>query len=269
MTRILFFWDIYWRTGRNAVIKNISKLREKYSPDFTLANIDNLSSGRGAIEKHVIELEQVWFDGFSSGDHIFDNEDRIQSHLSSENNKIILPSNLYPQVWKKYLWKWYKILEKQGKRIIFIHLLGQIFMHMGSYNPFLKLQEILTEIKDEKVDGIIIDFHKEASSEIAWMFHIYDGEIACIFWTHTHIQTNDEMISKKWTGFITDVWMNGPLYSVIGAHPDSVKKRFLTGVQKGKIEQQTDSNYVLSGIVIDIEWWICTKLEKFREIGTL
>jgi calcineurin-like phosphoesterase len=38
---------------------------------------------------------------------------------------------------------------------------------MGSYNPFLKVQEILEEIKGEKYDGIFLDFHKEASSEIA------------------------------------------------------------------------------------------------------
>jgi 2',3'-cyclic-nucleotide 2'-phosphodiesterase len=269
MTRILFFWDIYWRTGRNAVIKNISKLRDKYRPDFILANIDNLSSGRWAIEKHVIELEQAWFDAFSSGDHIFDNEDMIKSYLSRESSKIILPANLYTQAWKEYLEKGYKILEKDGKKVVFIHLLGQVFIHMGSYNPFLKVQEILEEIKGEKYDGIFLDFHKEASSEIAWMFHIYDGKLACICWTHTHIQTNDDMISKKWTGFITDVWMNWPLISVIWAHPDSVRNRFLTGIQKWKIEQQTDPQYVLSAIIVDVEWWVCTKIEKLREIGSL
>jgi calcineurin-like phosphoesterase len=37
-------------------------------------------------------------------------------------------------------------------------------MRFDVYNPFLKIQEFLEE-QTEKFDAIIIDFHKEVSSE--------------------------------------------------------------------------------------------------------
>ena len=64
--------------------------------------------------------------------------------------------------------------------------------------------------------------------------------------------------------------MNGPLFSVIWADFNSVKKRFLTGINKGKIEQQLDENYVVNGICVEI--WADRKvvnLEKIRIRGKL
>jgi calcineurin-like phosphoesterase len=37
-------------------------------------------------------------------------------------------------------------------------------MRFDVYNPFLKIQEFLNEF-DEEYDAIIVDFHKEVSSE--------------------------------------------------------------------------------------------------------
>jgi calcineurin-like phosphoesterase len=94
--------------------------------------------------------------------------------------------------------------------------------------------------------------------------------VSFVFGTHTHIQTNDELILPGWTGIISDVWMNGPLYSVIGADFNSVKKRFLTGINKWKIEQQLDENYVVNGICVEV--WEDRKtvsVEKIRIRGKL
>jgi len=46
------------------------------------------------------------------------------------------------------------------------------------------------------------------------------------------VQTADAGILPQGTAMITDLGMNGPYPSVIGADFASVKKRFLTGVQK-------------------------------------
>ena len=57
MIKILIFWDVYWRVWRKWLKKELSSLLEKYSPDFTIANIDNISYGKWAIEKHLLEFE--------------------------------------------------------------------------------------------------------------------------------------------------------------------------------------------------------------------
>jgi calcineurin-like phosphoesterase len=92
--------------------------------------------------------------------------------------------------------------------------------------------------------------------------------VSFIFGTHTHIQTNDERILKNGTGMICDVWMSGPLNSVIWIDFDSVKNRFLTGINKWKMEQALWKEYVVSWIFVEI--WNnkkCEKLEKIRIVN--
>ena len=44
--KILFFGDIFGRSGRDALIKQLPNLKNKYKPDFILANGENDSHGK-------------------------------------------------------------------------------------------------------------------------------------------------------------------------------------------------------------------------------
>ncbi len=262
--RVLVFWDIYWRIGRETLLKNLSSLKEKYLPDFIFANADNITSGRGPAKKHILELENAWIDVIFTGDHIFDNEEDIREILNSPNSSLLRPANFYESAKYKMPWIWYKIREKWWKKILVIHLVGQVFMKYEVYNPFLKLEEILQEFVSEKLDGIFVDFHRETSAEIYGMGFMFDGRLSLLYGTHTHIQTNDEQILPEWTGMITDVWMVWSRISVIGADYKSVEKRFQTGIIKWKIEQSLDKNYILNALIADIDekTWKCIFIDK-------
>ena len=54
-----------------------------------------------------------------------------------------------------------------------------------------------------------------------------DGKISALLGTHTHMQTSDERIFPKGTGYITDVGMTGPYDSVIGMKTQAAINRFL------------------------------------------
>lgn len=84
-------------------------------------------------------------------------------------------------------------------------------------NPFVKAQEIITQIQSQGVKHIVIDFHKEATSEIAGLSLFLDGQVGLVFGTHTHVQTADANVLPKGTAMISDIGMNGPYPSVIGA----------------------------------------------------
>ena len=43
-----------------------------------------------------------------------------------------------------------------------------------------------------------------------------DGRAAAVWGTHTHVQTADERVNPKGTGYITDIGMTGPIVSVLG-----------------------------------------------------
>ncbi len=270
--KVLIFWDIYGRVGRNAFKKHFLSLKEKYNPDFVLVNPENISSGRGPIEKHMKELDALWgIDVYTSWNHIFDNYDDIKNYLEKPDSKLLRPANYYESEHLYIPGKGYKILEKNGLKLLVINIMSSVFMRDEVYNPFLKMDELLKTIDTSWLNGIIIDFHRETTSEIYAMGMFLDGKISFLYGTHTHIQTNDELILPQGSGLLTDVWMSGPLYSIIWADFEGIKSRFFGGILKGKIEQALDPNYVVSGCVVEIDEKTkkCLHIEKIRIKGKL
>ena len=270
--RVLVFWDIYWRIWRNAFIKNYSTIRSKYNPDFVIVNPENITSWRWPIEKHIKELDLLWWiDLYTTWNHIFDNEEAILDYLSKKDSKMIRPANYYESDYYNIPWKWYKIIEKNWKKLLVINLISWTFLRDEVYNPFLKISEILKWFENEKFNWILIDFHRETTSEIYAMWMFLDGKISFVFWTHTHIQTNDDLILPWWTWLISDVWMSWWLYSVVWASFESMKPRFLSWINKWKIDQDLWKDYVVSYLVIDIDenTWKCIWVEKQRVIWKL
>lgn len=267
--KILILWDVYWRIWRAALKKELPLLKDKYKPDFVVVNIENSTSWRWPIEKHALELEALWIDVMTWWDHCFDNIDRIKDYLNSDNSKLIRPANFYEQDDYKLPGRWFKIVENNWKKLLVIHLLWEVFMNHRVDNPFIKIDKILENL-DVDVDWIIVDFHKEATAEIQWLWFHLDWRVWFVFWTHTHVQTNDEIILPKWTWLISDVWMNWPLYSVIWAEFDSVRKRFLTWISRWKISQQLEKDYLINWVIVELKNdKMCNSIEKIKIKGSL
>lgn len=262
--KILVFGDIVWRIWRSAFKENINSLISKYSADFVIVNWENLTSWRWPIEKHIREMENYNIDLFTWWNHSFDNESKISDYMNLEDSKLIRPANFYETDLYKIPWKGYKILEKRWNKLLVINLMSSVMMRDQMYNPFLKINEIIEEVWRDNVDAIVVDFHRETTSEICAMWFHLDWIASLVYWTHTHLQTNDEMILDNWTWLIWDVWMTWSMYSVIWAEFESVKKRFLTGIQKWKIDQSLDSRYVLNWLFVEIEDKKCIDIEKIR-----
>lgn len=110
--RLLIFWDVYWRVWRKALIKQLPILQEKYNPDFTIANVDNVTSGRWAVLKHIQDLNEAWVDLMTTWDHIMDNYDSVSELLEKDNSIFIRPINFGESEFYKIKWSWYTIKEK-------------------------------------------------------------------------------------------------------------------------------------------------------------
>lgn len=78
----------------------------------------------------------------------------------------------------------------------------------------------------------MVDFHAEATSEKTALGYYLDGRVSAVFGTHTHVQTADDSILPKGTGYITDIGMTGPSCSVLGVNKDAVIRKFLNGIPK-------------------------------------
>ena len=73
--KILFFGDIFGRSGRDALIKEIPYFKKQYGPDFILVNGENASYGKGISYSICKDLFSAGIDVITGGNHIFDNQD--------------------------------------------------------------------------------------------------------------------------------------------------------------------------------------------------
>lgn len=207
----------------------------------------------------------------TGGDHIYDNAPNIHAYFKKENCNLIRPANFYEDASHKPKGKGYMIVEKAGKRLLVLQVLGEVFMSHHVQNPFLTISQILQEIPKESYDVAILDFHRETTAELYGMAYYLDGKVSVVYGTHTHIQTNDAHILPQGTGMIADIGMNGPFESVIGAQYESVEKRFLSGIQRGKIEQQLTGKFLINALFVEIDENTkkCTHIENISYTGTL
>jgi hypothetical protein len=119
------------------------------------------------------------------------------------------------------------IIDKGSYQVAIVNLQGCVYMEAVE-NPFTVIDKVINEIKALGINNIIVDFHAEATSEKRAMGFYLDGKISAIYGTHTHVQTSDNQILPNGTGYITDIGMTGPYYSVLGVSPEKVIEKFKT-----------------------------------------
>jgi len=218
--KVLFFGDIFGRPGRHAVRKFIEEKKDQLGIDLVIGNADNISSGKGPIEKTYNELIDAGVDVLTCGDHIWDNKD-VTVILDGDSN-LLRPLN-YPEGCPGFGSKTVNI---KGHDVLVANILGRVFTIEGLNSPFVELENLINE---SKTKTIIVDFHGEATSEKVALSNYFAGRVSAILGTHTHVQTADEKIISD-TACISDVGMCGPSDSVIGVDKDQSIKRFLTAM---------------------------------------
>ena len=210
----------------------------------------------GITKKLFDEIIKCGANAVTMGNHTWGKKD-IFTFI--DDKRLIRPAN-YPE---GVCGKGYRIYECKNKKIAVINLIGRTDMNVLSENPFLICNKILERIKDT-VDIIIVDFHAEATAEkIAMGYHL-NGRVSAVFGTHTHVQTADEKILSKGTGYITDIGMTGPKESVIGMEIEASLKRFLTTLpEKYRVAK---GECILNGCIFEIDEETC-KTRKITRIN--
>ena len=254
--KILLIGDIVGNSGVKKVKEVIPEYKKENNIDFIIANGENSADGMGITQKIFDDLKKTGVDVVTMGNHTWGKRE-IFPLLTDE--QLIRPAN-YPQ---GVPGRGYTIRTVNDKRIAVVNLIGRVDVTVLSENPFLKMDEILKKLKD-KADIIIVDFHAEATAEKIAMGYYLDGRVTCVFGTHTHVQTADETILEKGTGYITDIGMTGPKKSVIGMDVSASVKRFVTTLPE-RYKVSDDKEVVLTGCVLEINDETC-RIEKINRI---
>ncbi len=250
--RVLFLGDVIGKPGRKAVEQYIRAV----NADFKVVNGENLAGGIGITPSLAIEMLSYGVDVITTGNHVWKKKD-IQPFLMEER-RVIRPLN-YPAGTPGF---GYTIVRKGGKSLAVANIEGRIFMNPLDC-PFKAMEELTGQIDSDI--PLIVDFHAEATSEKIAMGWFLDGKVAALFGTHTHVQTADERVLPKGTGYITDAGMTGPADSVIGMEKTGVLKKFITQLPH-KFEVGKDDVEV-QGVIVTLadQGNRCVRIERIKE----
>lgn len=252
--KILFFGDVFGRPGREALKKHLPKLIEEHSPDFVIANIENIAHGRGVTKNTAFELHETGlFDVFTSGDHIWDTPE-ARELVKDRSLALLRPLNLEGSEPGSGVY----VAHSGARKLLVVNLLGQVFMDkLATDSPFNAIDSVFNkytmdpeEDGKEQVDAIFVDFHAEATSEKRVLGAYLDGRVSAVVGTHTHVPTRDEQILPKGTAYITDAGMVGPYNSSLGLDFKSLIEEYKTGT-KQKREVGDDPLVEIGAVLIE------------------
>ncbi|MDO4542368.1 MAG: TIGR00282 family metallophosphoesterase [Bacillota bacterium] len=242
--RILFIGDIVGGPGRRVLENNLTVLEKEENIDFTIANGENSSGGFGMNKKGYEAMSASGVDAFTMGNHTFDNK-KILDFIDTPN--LVRPLNLQGQVPGSGL---RSIKLKNGGILTIVNLLGRVYSNCKVDCPFHTMDNVLKEHSLSN-EIIILDFHADATSEKVCMGHYLDGRVSAVLGTHTHIQTADEKILPRGTGYITDVGMTGAYDSSLGMDKETAVKRFIPGINAHLFPAEGERQ--INAVVLEID----------------
>ncbi len=263
--RLIYFGDIMGRTGREGVIAAIPKLRERYAPDFFIANGENSAHGFGITEKICNEFFAAGIDVLTTGNHAWDQREII-TFIAGEP-RLLRPLN-YP---KETPGAGSGIFQtKSGKRVLVAQVMGRLFMDPLD-DPFAALGGALANHKlGRTVDAVVVDVHAEASSEKMAMGQHLDGQVSLVVGSHSHVPTADAQILPRGTAYQSDAGMCGDYDSVIGMKKEAATMRFIRKVPGDRLEP-ADGEATVCAVLVETDdaTGLARRIEPLRFGGRL
>ncbi|MBR4278643.1 MAG: TIGR00282 family metallophosphoesterase [Clostridia bacterium] len=257
MVRILAVGDVFGTPGLEFVRKHLRKIKNAENADLVIVNAENAHEGSG-LEKYDADiLFESGADVLTGGNHSFRRYAIFD--LLEDEPTVLRPLNFPPDS----PGEGYCIVPiKNGLRAMVISVCGQVFMDPVD-SPFHAVERLLERQKGN-YDIAICDFHGEATSEKQAFMHIFDGRIQAVFGTHTHVQTADERLTDRGSGYISDIGMCGSLDSIIGVSYNTAISRFTKNVRMKGIPEK--KNIALTGAVFEIDesTLYCTNVKRIK-----
>ena len=241
--KILVIGDIVGNIAIDYLSKNLSKFARENQIDFIIANAENASEIKGLSQHDANAIFNLGVDFITLGNHAYGKKD-IYSYLDNNDHKIIRPCN-FPT---KAPGSGYSIVKVNGYKLLIINALGTMYMTPLN-SPFESIDRILDREKGN-YDFAILDIHAEATSEKLAIAHYFDGKIAIIFGTHTHVTTADEQILPNGSAYITDIGMTGPTNSILGTKIENIIDKFT--LQTPQFFTVADGEVKTHGVIFDI-----------------
>lgn len=245
--RLMFLGDVVGRSGRQAAVREIPRLRERYDLDFLAINGENAAGGFGITEAICEELLAAGADVVTLGNHSWDQKEALV--FIERQERLLRPIN-YPRGTPGKGAGLFRA--RNGADVLVINAMGLIFMPELDC-PFRATEEAVEACGLKRgADVILVDFHAEATSEKQAVAAYLDGRVTCVVGTHTHVPTSDYRVLPGGTAFMCDIGMCGDYDSVLGMAKEEPINRFLTKIPRGRFEPAAGPATV-SGLAIEVD----------------
>lgn len=243
--RLLCVGDVVGRPGRSILSRAVPHLAKRHELDCVIANVENAAGGSGITPQLYEKFLRYGVDLMTLGDHAF-RKMEIAPVLDG-SDRIVRPANFPARTPGK---EFVVFRTRRGHRIALLTVLGRMYMKPTLDCPYATVDRVLDQIRGD-LNAVVVEIHAEATSEkIAMGWHL-DGRVSLVFGTHTHVQTADECVLPRGTGYITDLGMTGPHDSVLGRRKDRVLRSLLTALPAPFTVADDDPR--LCGVVAELD----------------
>jgi 2',3'-cyclic-nucleotide 2'-phosphodiesterase len=248
--------DVIGQPGLKALFAGLGPLVRSTGAAIVIANGENAQGGFGIGKEEADKLFSMGVDVITTGNHVWEREG--SAALLAATPRLLRPAN-YPPGAPGIGWT---LLEAGGASWAVLNLQGREGMSPIDC-PFRGADAALAAIEAEAPGALVlVDFHAESVEEKEALAFYLDGRVSAVAGTHTHVQTADERLLPKGTGYITDIGMSGPVDSVIGVKVDICVRRGLT--QMPIKMESAEGDAVISGALfaLDSETGRCLSVER-------
>ncbi|MCI6023532.1 MAG: TIGR00282 family metallophosphoesterase [Candidatus Faecivivens sp.] len=252
--RLLMIGDVVGAPGCNYVREKLPAFKRKYEIDVVVANGENSAVGNGVLPVSAGHLFDSGIDVLTGGNHSFKRRE-IYDYLPDHPN-LLRPAN-YPDC--PYGEGWF-VLDAGSFTLLVISLLGTVYLEPLD-DPFRTADKL---IREHPATFTVVDFHAEATGEKMAMGYYLDGRVSAVVGTHTHVQTADEQILEKGTGYISDLGMTGPVRSILGTSPEDIVQKMTSHLPTRF--HVPEGACKLEGVILDLDkkTGLCTEIRRVR-----
>jgi len=263
--RLVFIGDIVGRSGREAVLRHLPRLRDQLAPDAIIANGENAAGGFGITDKIAREFYQAGVSCLTTGNHVWDQKELVA--LIDHEPRLLRPLN-YPEGTPGRGLA--RLATADGRSVIVISVLARLFMDALD-DPFAAVARALQPYAlGRGTDAILVDFHGEATSEKMAMGHYLDGRVSAVIGTHSHVPTADAQVLPGGTAYLTDAGMCGDYDSVIGMKKEVSVARFVRRLPTERMTPAEQEGTVCGALVeTDDTTGLALRIEPIRLGGRL
>ncbi len=216
--KILALGDIIAPSAVDYLCARLPAIRREYGADMVVVNAENASFLAGIRPDAAERLLEAGVDVLTGGNHTLQTRDAWD--MLDNNPRVLRPIN-YPADVPGY---GSVVVEAGGKRVLVLNAMGTALIEPVLDSPYPYIERALARERGN-YDFAILDFHAEATGEKYAMAHAFDGTIAAIWGTHTHVPTADEQIMPKGTGYISDLGCVAPTGGIIGVQTEVICER--------------------------------------------